>query len=263
MNKLAERQRDMKKFFKKFNFKENGKLLIGVERECFIVDNQGKIIPYAAEVLKYLPDRTRFGYELSACQLEDRIGPVIISEVRNALLKNERCIAAVENKLDFRRLHIEIAPEDMPLDIFPDPSGRYQKITKNMPINILLAACRVTGTHIHIGMPDYETALAVYNIVINEVDRLCQLGDGSKGERLRIYAQMAPDWQPLPYDGWFGFYEMAKKKGFENDPRKCWSLIRISVHGTIEFRMFGATKNIEVVSQWAEECYRLCKEAMR
>lgn len=252
----------MERFLNKFNFRKDGALLVGVERECFVTDNSGKIIPYAEEVLAHLPDRKRFGYELSACQLEDRIGPVNKDGVKNALLENERDLAKVEKELNFKRLHREVALENMPLDVFPDPSGRYQKITKNMPKHILSAACRVTGTHIHIGMPNHEAALRTYNRTIIHMEALCKLGDGSGGERLAIYRIMAPDFKSPCYDSWANFYETAVTKGFETDPRRCWHLIRISVHGTIEFRMFGATSDLNKIVQWVEVCHKLCSEAM-
>ena len=252
----------MKEFAKKFDFRESGKLLVGVERECFLTDESGKIVPCAAEILKHFPDRKRFGYELSACQFEDRIGPVKIEGVKKALLQNECDIKIIENRLGFKRLHVEVAPKTMPLDIYPDPTGRYQDITQNMPRSILSAACRVVGTHIHIGMPDHETALKTYNSAISHSAMLCELGDGSRGERLRIYKLMAPDFQSPPYASWKELYEVFVRKEYESDPRKCWNLIRISVHGTIEFRMFGATPDLDKIVQWAKTCHRLCQEAM-
>jgi len=135
-------------------------------------------------------------------------------------------------------------------------------MAKTLQPEILLAACRVIGTHVHIGMPDHETAIRVYNSVIAETDRLCRIGDGSNGERLRIYAVMAPEWCPQPYADWAEFHRVAVKKNFADDPRRCWNLIRISVHGTIEFRMFGSTDDDSKVVTWARECYRLCQEAM-
>ena len=152
----------------------------------------------------------------------------------------------------------------MPLDVYPDPSGRYREIIKNMPREILLAACQVTGTHIHIGMPDHETALKVYNAVVKHMTVLREKGNGSFGERIRIYKMVAPNWESLPYRDWNDFYDSAVKFGFENDPRRCWNLIRISVHGTIEFRMFGSTPSFERIISWArsakfakKRCYKL------
>jgi gamma-glutamyl:cysteine ligase YbdK (ATP-grasp superfamily) len=252
----------MENFMKRFDFRADGRLLVGIERECFLTDLQGRIKPLAPKILEKLTDRKRFGYELSACQLEDRIGPVSLHILEKEILRNEEYLKVAESELQFKRLFIEVAPSEMPLDIYPDPTGRYQEITKNMPSEILLAACRVAATHVHIGMPDHHTALMVYNRVIGHLDELCYLGDGSDGERLQIYKKMAPDFLPYIYNAWDDFFKEAKVKGFENDPRKCWHLIRISIHGTLEFRMFGSTGSIRRIISWAQKCRALCEEAL-
>ncbi|MEI8344043.1 MAG: hypothetical protein WCF93_03785 [Candidatus Moraniibacteriota bacterium] len=253
----------MNKFMKKFDFRKELGMFIGIERESFLTNLEGKIVPIASDVLKILVDRQRFGYELSACQLEDRIGPCKINEVKEKLIMNKVEIQDAERRLGFRRNHYEIAPVDIPLDIYPDPTGRYQKIAENISADILLAACRVIGTHVHVGMPNADTALRVYNQVCDDCERLCVMGDGSNGERLKMYELMAPDYVPKKYKNWKDFYENASQKGFVLDPRRCWDLIRISVHGTIEFRMFGATNDLEKIVDWAQECHRLCSLAIK
>lgn len=249
------------KFCSQFTFNEHIAGCIGVEREAFLL-RDGTIVPIAEEVLNHLTNhadnRGDYGYELSACQLEDRIGPVWLEDLKKALFTREQDLALAEHALGFTRLYCDVAPATMPLDIYPDPTGRYQKITQNMPRDILSAACRVAGTHIHIGMPDRGSALEIYNEVIAGCDRLCRMGDGSSGERLRLYRQMAPDWRPPRYESWEDFYEEAVAKGFVDDPRRCWHLIRISKHGTLEFRMFGATSDIEKIIKWAKRCFRIC-----
>lgn len=252
---------DINAFIQRFNFRENMGLFVGVERECHLVDKGGSIVPMAAEVLNIINDE-HFGYELSACQLESRTDPVRILSLREALFDNDEVARSALDKLSLGCLHKEVAPFDMPLDVYQDPTGRYQKITKDMPIEILRAACRVIGTHVHIGMPDHETALRVYNNVIGYTDELMSLGDGSNGERLEIYRIMAPDATPKAYTSWKGFYSTACEKGFDQDPRKCWTLIRISVHGTIEFRMFGTTDNLDTIVEWASRCLDLCANSM-
>lgn len=252
----------MQEFMNLFRFDSRKTLFLGVERECFLVRPGVGISAIAPDVLKLLPDKQRFGYELSACQLEERIGPCPVSDVGPQLRLNQATIASAEQQLGFQRLHVEVAPEDMPLDVFPDPTGRYQEITKEMPRDRLLAACRVAATHVHVGMPDHTIALKTYNRVIKHLDPLCQMGDGSDGERLRIYRTMAPDFMPRPYECWEQYQQEAVEKSFVEDPRRCWHLIRLSVHGTIEFRMFGTTSDLRKVEGWAKECHRLCEDAM-
>lgn len=251
----------MEVFKKLFSYDPEKALMIGVERECFLTQS-GNIVPIAPQVLAILPHDGRFGYELSACQLEERIGPCHLINVPTALAANEIEIRTAETQLGFSRRYVEIAPDNMPLDVFPDPTGRYQIITANMPREVLLAACQVAATHIHVGMPDHNTALRVYNQVIGHIDYLCALSNHSVNRRLAIYKKMAPDYLPQHYSSWQDYYVEAITKGFAQDPRKCWHLIRLSVHGTIEFRMFDTTADLNRIVSWAGMCRELCRQAM-
>ncbi len=249
-------------FMKLFKFDASKSLWIGVERECFIEDREGNIVPRAPHILNGIDSNGMFGYELSACQIESRIGPCELGDLRQHLENSDESLKCVMDNNGVKARHVEVGPENMSLDVYPDPSGRYQEIVKTMPRHVLLAACRVIGTHIHVGMPDHDTALKVYNRVIIKCDWLCSRGNGSFGERLDIYRIVAPECDPLPYRDWHDFYRVACVKGFDEDPRKCWTLIRISRHGTIEFRMFGATSSIDRIVGWAKLCHDLCAEAM-
>ena len=247
----------LNQFKRKFAFKNENAWKIGVERECFLTDTNGKIVPIAPKVLTALNEKA-YTYELSACQLECRAGPSDLKGVDEELRWHETRLSELESQLSFKRLFTEVGPYEMPLDVYPDPSGRYAKIVERMPKDTLRAACRVIGTHVHIGMPDHETALRVYNEATKHYETLCEKGNGSFGERLEIYRVMAPNYKPLPFDSWRSFYETAIKQNFVDDPKRCWTLIRISVHGTIEFRMFGATSNLDRVISWARLCHDLC-----
>lgn len=251
---------ELQKFLAQFTFCPKDDMRVGVERESLLV-RSGAIAPIAPEVLRNLAKNGRYGYELSACQLEDRVGPVPINDLLDALRSNEAELMKAEQALGFTRFIYEVGPEDMPLDVYPDPTGRYEKITKHMPREVLLAACRVIGTHVHIGMPDHKTALTVYNRIHHHWEELGRMGDGSSGERLAIYTKMAPDYVPPHYPTWEHFYQEAVEKGSGSDPRKCWHLIRLSVHGTIEFRMFGTTRELERIITWARRCHELCRAA--
>lgn len=238
---------------------------VGVERECFIVDNQGTIVPRAPELLNVLEkhDPTkRFGYELSASQIEGHTGPCRVEELEEQLEEGDRLLQRGLNELGLNVSYVEVAPSTMPLDVFPDPTGRYATIVEKMPKRVLLAACRIIGTHVHVGMPNHEIALNVYNRVIRHCDELIALGDNSCGERLRIYHEVKPDCLPKRYENWLAFHRIAVKEGFEVDLRNCWSLIRISKFGTIEGRMFGASPLPSRVVHWARTFHNLCMTAM-
>lgn len=289
----------MQNFMDKFNFDVSRVGYVGVECERFIADvaTPQKIVPAAPKILALLGERGvpqlrghpqyywgsghdapmyaeediigydppvhgEFSYELSACQLESRTGPCMLGDLDAELHATNSRLRRMLDPYGLRPLYTEVGPEDMCLDVYPDPSGRYQRIVQDMPREILLAACRVIGTHVHVGMRDHSMALRVYNKVIKHYNDLCMWGNGSFGERLAIYRTMAPDADPQPYTDWGDYHRVAQEKGFAEDPRKCWTLIRMSVHGTIEFRMFGATDSLSRIVRWAERCHALCVEAM-
>jgi|SRR3989344_6135215 len=269
--------KSIESFQKQFSFRPEGAFLVGVERECFIADDRGRIVPKAPLVIQHVKnsgwhDRcnegTRIcpgdliGYELSACQIETRTIPTCVSSLRSELEWPDRELGRSLQELNLKPLHIDVAPDDMPLDVYPDPTGRYAAITQNMSREVLLAACQVAGTHVHIGMPDHETALRVYNRLTEHNEELCQYGGGLCGKRLEIYRKVAPNREPPVYANWTAFLDAANAKGFADNPRNCWTLIRISVHGTIEFRMFGATDSIDRIVEWADHCHRLCRAAL-
>jgi hypothetical protein len=256
-----EEEVGVKSFTSKFKFDSQKHLFVGTEREAFITRNNA-IVPIAPELLtKFgLGVNNNYGYELSACQLEMRTCPVLIQSLYDTLTTAGYLLADKEKMFNFKLLHDEVAPYDMPLDIYPN--DRYRAITQNMPVETLRAACRVAGTHIHIGMGSPELAIKTYNAVVEQLHYLCKIGDKSNGERLRIYKIMAPDFHPPHYDSWESYERYAKEHDFAESPRNCWHLIRISIHGTIEFRMFGATPSIVEIVQWAAYCHALCKNAV-
>lgn len=267
---------DVESFKSKFRFSTEKAFCLGIEREYFVVDKQGAIVPKAAEVLEHIHSHgwrnqssglfnssrmqpeDLVGYELSACQVETRTKPCKLFELKRYLTWQQKELERSIHECGYKLNSKEVAPNTMPLDIYPDPSGRYTKITANMPKHVLLAACQVIGTHVHVGMPDHETALRVYNGVLPQVPSLCRLGDHTNGKRLRIYRIVAPDCDPKPMASWDEYFALGTEKGFVNNPRSCWTLVRISIHGTIEFRMFGGTRSVDEVVTWAKRCYKLC-----
>lgn len=257
---------DQDKFFAQFKFNPTNAGFVGVEREQFTIDRERRVIPASWRYLERISaldgavdkSRLQFGYELSACQLESKIGPCEIGDLKRWLEASEAVLQSIDDDLGLSRMHIELAPEEMPLDVYPDPTGRYQRITAEMPREILSAACRVAATHVHIGMPDLDTAISVYNTAVAHTDELIRMGDNSSGKRMDLYRIMAPRYRPEPIRAPQELFERSLVHGFVNDPRQCWTIIRISIHGTIEFRMFGATDSIERIVGWACKCHGLC-----
>ena len=236
-------------FLSKFSFKSEMAGFIGIEREHFLVsliDND--YVPQSKTFLETVRNNS-WTYELSACQVESRIEPQIdLSAIKMELLANENMGNKVAGKLGLKLWNQEVANIDIPLDVYPN--HRYLEISKMISEEKLRAACRVAGTHIHLGVGDINHAIKVNNLLIPHLETLCGLGDHSTGERLRLYRTMAKNWQPIIYQNPEHLFEVAQAEGFVDNPRDCWKLIRISIHGTVELRMFGTTDNIDEILEW-------------
>ncbi len=247
-------------FLRQFLFNGTVDPLIGIERERFLEKN-GEFAPLSLKLTRYLNDERRFGPELSAFQLEDRTSPVLLPELGDELERNDDLIRRACRWAGAVSVLNPVAPKNLPLDITDLP--RYEGIRGKLSEERLSAACRVAGTHIHCNMPDLVTAVQVHDSVRRHIDDLIALGDTCGGERLHLYRKVAPNASDIPeFGSVLGFYEDALRGGWVEDPRSCYRLIRISVHGTIEFRMFDATNDNGLVLQWAAVCSNLCQEAI-
>ena len=241
----------MREFLSKFSFKPELRRAIGIEREFFLMDERWGVPQPSAQAFLAVAADPAWTYELSACQVEHRTKPwrslrLLKKDLETGTEQGKEAAGGV-----FRRLvALEVGPEDMPLDVYPDP--RYLEIAGRIPRETLLAACRVTGTHIHVGAGSIEEALDVHNRLRERLDDFCRLGDHSAGERLRIYKIMAKDWMPPRYDSVEQFHEAARSGGFADNPRNCWHLIRVSRHGSVELRMFGVSADADEIVHWAD-----------
>ncbi len=253
---------------------------LGIEREFFLVDGNGCPVPHAVAFLKSMPSAIDYQgwfeqglmgmgfileepwtYELSACQVEHRTQPCeTIDELRAVLIESTREGHAIADHIGLRLRALEVAPADMPLDVYPDDK-RYAHLAETLPRETLRAACRVAGTHIHRECGDIEEAIRVHNALTRSLEEFMRIGDHSHGERLRLYREMAPRWRPPLYESPEHFHAVAHEQGFEDNPRNCWHLIRISRHGTVEVRAFGVTDDIEEIISWAKRVQEIANSA--
>ena len=255
---------NFKDFLSKFSFRPEMAGFIGIEREQFLIVAGGLDGgQYASRAQGFLSmiNSSKWTYELSACQVESRTNPhKDLSAIKLEILENENCGNQAAFKLGLRLDNIEVASRNMPFTVYPD--FRYLEIAKTIPQDRLEAACRVTGTHIHIGVRDISHAIEVNNLLVPHLNIFCSLGDHSNSERLRLYRTMAKNWQPTIYQNPEHFFEVARAEEFADNPRNCWKLIRISIHGTVELRMFGVTDNVDEILEWVSFVRSIVKGAL-
>ena len=247
--------KNITEFMSGFNFNPELAGQISCEREMFLFNRQGEIVPWAPKALQLLDDPSMC-FELSACQIESRVGPVSIESLNEDARRQQAFISSKLAQAGMSVRYLSVAPENMPLDVYPD--ARYLGIADRISPNALISACRVAGTHFHVGMPDWETALEVYNRAVDETYYLINLGNRTNGERIRIYAGMAKDFMPRTYRSVDDLFDNFCLNGLADNPRGCYHLIRISVHGTIEFRMFDNTDDPDDIDFWGRSCLEVC-----
>ena len=252
---------DIATFLNQFSFRPELVGCIGTEREQFLISpKDGTSAPRSAEFLDMIKD-PQWTYELSACQVESRTRPYReLSAIEHELLVNENRGETVVKQLGLWLINREVGDADMSLEVYPDP--RYKNIVSTISKERLSAACRVTGTHIHIGARDLLHALALHNAILPYFDFLCRLGDHSDGERLRLYKAMAVNWEPVAYRNPEHLFEIASAEGFADNPRNCWKLMRVSIHGTVELRMLGSANHVQEILDWIQFLKTIIREVL-
>ncbi|MFI9011165.1 glutamate--cysteine ligase [Actinosynnema sp. NPDC053489] len=137
---------------------------LGVEEEFLLVDPlTGEPVPRGGEVVEAA--RRRFGVdldiELARAQVEVRT-PVChdLADVRRQLHGLRTVAAESAHALGCRLLAVGVPPVGGPEGATSD-SGRYRRLTEDY--RLLALEQSICGCHVHVGVPDQETAVQVCN----------------------------------------------------------------------------------------------------
>jgi len=237
---------------------------VGIERERFIVErDSGKIIPVIGKLLPLVHpiahergiSPSLFGYELYAGQIEDRTPPCCsFGELKKALLLNDGILnlLASQNGWDF--IFTEFATNLRLENLQCNPFDvRHAKIWQSISNERKLAASQVAACHVHLRVTETK-ALKILNAADEKViQKLIQKGDHSNGRRVRAYRIMAQtNGIPPKFTDVSDLLRYIKSKGGE---RNVWDFVRYKPSTqTIEFRMFGTTRNVEEIIDYVREC---------
>lgn len=235
----------------------------GIERERFITNAHGKIVPAIGKLLPLVHRIARgrglsenlFSFELFAGQVEDRTPPCLnLEAVKNALLANDGVLLEAAGILGLTFDHSEFADEEMVVAFEVNPfDERHQRIWASIPNDRRVAASVVAAVHVHVSVAD-EEAVRILNLCRrNVIDRLISIGDHSNLKRINAYRTMAEtDGIPPMFAGFSEVMEYIASKGGE---KNVWDLVRYKPSTkTVEFRMFGATQRVEEILGYVKAC---------
>ncbi len=240
----------------------------GIERERFIVNAQGVVVPEIGRLLPAVQQlaceqgvsESLFSYELFAGQIEDRTPPCSsLEEIRAALLQNERVLQEAAGNLGLGFNHSEFVEANL-VDVFEvNPfDERHRQIWASIPNERRIAASVVAAIHVHISVTGKE-AVKILNLCRSDViNRLISLGDHSNLRRINAYRTMAEtDGVPPMFASFSEVKAYIGSKGGEKD---VWDLVRYKPSTkTVEFRMFGATPCVEEILGFVIACQEASK----
>ncbi|MGY2029183.1 glutamate--cysteine ligase 2 [Nocardia gipuzkoensis] len=142
---------------------DDGRLTVGVEEEFLLVDpGTGEPLARNVEVARTAEE---FGIdlqlELTRCQVEANTAiHTDIAALHRQLRESRRGIAICAQRNDARLLAVGIPPT-VPHDFPVTDTPRYQRIAENF--GMLAHEQGLSGCHVHVGIPDTETAIQVSN----------------------------------------------------------------------------------------------------
>src|ERR1700736_108206 len=134
---------------------------------------------------------------------------------------------------------------------------RYQEIVKDM--QLLARANLIFGLHVHVGIPDRETAIQVMNQVRYFLPHLYALSvnspfwvgrnTGLKGYRLKVFERFPRTGIPDAFESLSEYEDYCKllvKTGCIDNPKKIWWDIRLHpVFDTLEVRVCDAQSRVD------------------
>ena len=134
---------------------------VGIEEELFLVDAEGKIVPEAASLLAAVPDThpgDAIGEEIYAGELELRSPPSpSANEAVISLKESRRLILESGALLLGAGLHPQAGPED---GVLID-TERAEVVRGEM--RGLIGRTPECALHVHVGVPDAETAVTIHD----------------------------------------------------------------------------------------------------
>jgi glutamate---cysteine ligase / carboxylate-amine ligase len=231
---------------------------VGVEEELHLVDPEtNRLRPIAADVLDALniPEGSA-GHEAYAAQIELRTTPCATAQdAREQLAGARRAAAAAGATLMGAGLH----PTDTWGDTALVDDPRYREVADDM--RDIFARTPEAALHVHVGMPDVETAIHVFNGLRRHLPLLIALGanspwwfnhdSGLASARWALVRSYPGRGVPPEFIDWAHYVEHIAQVGMGGGPPDYtlvwWDIRPHPRLGTVEIRELDAQSSLESV----------------
>ncbi|MGN6202496.1 MAG: carboxylate-amine ligase [Solirubrobacterales bacterium] len=173
-NTLSARDADDEGSRREHNFGGSAPLTLGVEEELLLVDEDCGLVAAGAEVLEEIAPEHRgsVSTEIFATQIELKTGVCDdAGQAARELAEVRRGIAATGARLMGSGIYPGEAGEPQLVE-----KARYESVKKDLASLLATPPC---GLHVHVGMPDPETAVAVANAMRHHLPLLAALTGNS------------------------------------------------------------------------------------
>ena len=133
---------------------------LGIEEEYHLVDPQTLRLIRSIPLVEGIPANSMLRAEMLSSQLEAATAPCAdLAEVRGALAGARRDAAAAAHAVGATLLATSTHPFAGPDEIEVLPRPRYERLIDRF--GIVVHQLNLTGCHVHVSVPDLETAVAV------------------------------------------------------------------------------------------------------
>jgi len=235
------------------NFKEGNNFTLGVELELQIVNkNTLNLTPKSRLILENIPAHLKPYIQPEYLQsMIEVITPVYETpgEVISSLKKILKEIIDIGNNFNFTFLALGTTPTKIPKNIKITEDIRYQKLLEEF--QIVLRRFFIYGFHIHIGVPNKDVAINVYNALINYLPCLIAISasspffegifTGLQSYRTKIFEQLPRADIPQYFENYEEFKELIdilKAAEVIQKYKDIWWDVRIRPDlGTVEIRV--------------------------
>jgi carboxylate-amine ligase len=244
---------------------------VGLEEELLLVDDVTfALTPDAARTLSRMDAGERAGHEAYAAEIELRTSPSTsassaVTELAELRLRALQAGATL--------LGVGVHPAAAFGDAVLVEEERYRRVDDE--VRGIIRRTPECALHVHVGMPDEETAVAVYNRLRSHLPLLQALAANSpwwfgidsglassRGALVSAYPGRGIPRPFLDARDWQAFVDRVLGAGDLADYTFLWSDLRIHPrHGTVELRELDAQSSLEDVAALAALARALAVEA--